>query len=76
MGSFWAWERLLGDQDWVEKEAREHRAARARREETDDAPPAMQCKACGYEGAERYCPHCLADTMVAMRSKVATRRRT
>ncbi|HWO19180.1 MAG TPA: hypothetical protein VNO30_10395 [Kofleriaceae bacterium] len=34
----------------------------------DDAgPPALRCKACGYEGHDRYCPRCLADTMVKQR---------
>jgi predicted Zn-ribbon and HTH transcriptional regulator len=67
MSMLWAFERLLADPDRVVEEAREHQAARARPDEDDAAPPPLRCKACGYEGAERYCPHCLADTMVPIR---------
>ena len=63
MSMIWAWDRILGDHDRVEAEKREEEAARAPAIETDDAPPTQRCRSCDYEGAERYCPHCLADTM-------------
>jgi hypothetical protein len=67
MSMLWAFERLLWRDEKVVEEQREHARARARTDEDDAAPPALRCKACGYEGAERYCPHCLADTMVELR---------
>ena len=32
----------------------------------DDPPRAdpRSCRVCGYQGEGRYCPHCLAETMV------------
>jgi hypothetical protein len=67
MSMLWAWERMLQDPARVEAQTRELEAARAPTEEDDAAPPTLRCKACGYEGPERYCPHCLADTMIAVR---------
>lgn len=67
MSMLWAFERLLWRDEKVVEERREHDQARAPAEEDDAAPPALRCKACGYEGPERYCPHCLADTMIAVR---------
>ena len=67
MSMLWAFERLLADPHKVIAEDREHEAARAPTPEDDAAPPTLRCKACDYEGPERYCPHCLADTMVAIR---------
>lgn len=63
----WAFERLLWRDEKVVEEQREHARARARTDEDDAAPPTLCCKACGYEGSERYCPQCLADTMVEVR---------
>jgi hypothetical protein len=67
MSMLWAFERLLWRDDKVVEERREHAQARARTGEDDAAPPALCCKACGYEGPDRYCPRCLADTMVKLR---------
>jgi len=64
MSMFWLWDRLTGDPDRVAEEMREEAAARAPTEEDDAAPPALRCRVCGYEGAERFCPTCLAGTMV------------
>ena len=63
----WMFERLFWRDAKVVEEQREHTRARARPDEDEAAPPALRCKACGYEGPERYCPHCLADTMVKPR---------
>jgi hypothetical protein len=68
MSMLWAFERLLWRDSKVVEEQREHARARARPDEDDAAPPTLRCNACGYEGPERYCPHCLADTMVKPRS--------
>jgi hypothetical protein len=67
MSMLWAFERLLWRDDKVVQERRGHAQARARRDEDGAAPPTLRCKACGHEGPERYCPHCLADTMVKVR---------
>jgi hypothetical protein len=67
MSILWAFERMLQDPPRVEAERREHDVTRARRDEDDTAPPTLRCKACGYEGPERYCPDCLADTMIELR---------
>jgi rubrerythrin len=67
MSMLWAFERMLWRDDKVVEERREHAQARARTDEDDAAPPALICKACGYEGQDRYCPRCLADTMVKQR---------
>lgn len=67
MSMLWAFERLLWRDSKVVAEQREHAQARARPDE-DAAAPALRCRACGYEGPERYCPHCLADTMVKPRA--------
>jgi hypothetical protein len=69
MSLLWAWERMLAEPARIETEERELEAARAPQDEDDTAPPTLRCKACGYEGPERYCPHCLADTMVAPRPR-------
>lgn len=63
----WAFERLFWRGDKVVEEQREHARARARTDEDEAAPPTLRCKACGYEGPDRYCPRCLADTMVRVR---------
>ncbi len=63
----WAFERMLWRDAKVVEEQREHAQARARADENEVAPPALHCKACGYEGSERYCPRCLADTMIKLR---------
>lgn len=60
----WAFERLLWRDNKVVEERREHAQARTRTDEDEAAPPTLRCKACGHEGPARYCPHCLADTMV------------
>jgi hypothetical protein len=70
MSMLWMFEKLLADPVRVETEDREERVAREREDEDEAAPPTLQCKACGYEGPERYCPSCLADTMVLIRRKV------
>lgn len=63
----WAFERMLWRDAKVVEEQREHARARAPLDEDEAAPPALRCKACSYEGPERYCPRCLADTMVKLR---------
>lgn len=72
---FWLFDRLLGDPVRIEAEEREQRVAREREDEDDTGPPTSRCKACGYEGPERYCPTCLADTMVAVRRRPPKRPR-
>jgi hypothetical protein len=69
MSMVWAWERILGNIDKVETERRDEDAVRAPAQETEDAPPTLRCRACNYEGAELYCPHCLADTMQQVRRR-------
>jgi hypothetical protein len=64
MSMLWAWDRILGDRDRVEQEMRDEDEARVTRE-TDGGPPPRECRVCGHEGLEKYCPTCLADTMVA-----------
>ena len=59
----WAFERMLWPDVKVVEEQREHAQTRARTDEDEAAPPVLRCKACSYEGPERYCPRCLADTM-------------
>jgi len=73
MSMFWLWDRLMGDPERIEAEERQIETTRARTDEADAAPPVLRCRACGYEGAERYCPHCLADTMVLVRKPTARR---
>lgn len=63
----WHFERLLWRDEKVVEERREHDQTRARTDEDDTAPPTLRCRACDYEGPERYCPHCLSDTMVEVR---------
>ena len=65
MSMLWAFERMLWRDEKVEEEQRELRMALEPDDEDAAAPPALQCRVCGYEGAEYYCPRCLADTMVA-----------
>jgi hypothetical protein len=65
MSMFWLWDRLTGDPDRIVAEEKQVQAARAPRDEDDGAPPVLDCRVCGYEGPERFCPHCLADTMIA-----------
>jgi hypothetical protein len=67
MSMLWAFERLLWRDEKVVVELREHAQTRARTDEEGPAPPSLCCRVCHYEGPERYCPHCLADTMVAPR---------
>jgi hypothetical protein len=75
MSMFWAWDRILGDRDRVEKEQRAEEQAREPREEDDGAPPSRTCRVCKDEGLDRFCPHCLADTMVERKRKVLKRQR-
>ena len=76
MSLLWAWERMLWPDEFIEAEARELEATRARKDEDDAAPPALRCKACGYEGPERYCPECLADTMQPIKTTASSRDRS
>ena len=76
MSMFWAWDRILGNRDRVEKEQRAEEQARAPREEDEAAPPSRSCRVCEHEGPERFCPHCLADTMVERKRTIAKRKRT
>lgn len=71
----WAWDRILGDRDRVEKEQRAEQQAREPREADEGAPPS-RCRVCKHEGPERFCPQCLADTMVERTRTVAKRTRT
>ena len=74
MSLLWAWEKLLAEPARIEAEAREERADKDPRDEDEAAPPTLRCKACAYEGPERYCPQCLADTMVEVRRRPVVRR--
>lgn len=65
MSMLWAWDRILGDRDRVEKDQRAEEQARAPRDEDEGDPPSRTCRVCKHEGLESYCPNCLADTMVA-----------
>ena len=64
MSILWAFEKMLAAPQRVEREARELRKDNERSEEDAAAPPSLRCRACDYVGPEKYCPHCLADTMV------------
>jgi hypothetical protein len=65
----WLWRRIFEERAIVEAEQREEAQARAPVKEVDAAPPPSLCRACGYEGLERYCPRCLADTMIVRRRR-------
>jgi len=67
MSMIWAWDRILGERDRVEQEERAEQQARTPRPEDEAAPPTNACRVCDYEGADRFCPHCLADTMVPVK---------
>ena len=67
MSILWAWERVLWPPEAIEAEERELRATRDPVDEDETGPPPGRCKACGYEGSEHYCPHCLADTMIVVK---------
>jgi hypothetical protein len=69
MSMVWIWNRIFGKPAHVEQEERAEKQARAPIQEVEAAPPPGRCKACGYEGPERYCPDCLADTMVVTRHR-------
>ncbi len=64
MSMLWAWDRILGERDRVEREIRDEDQAREELRATDDDPPTRRCRVCAHEGPERFCPHCLADTMI------------
>jgi hypothetical protein len=66
MSMFWLWDRLTGDPQRIEAEMRDERVARDPKAEDDGAPPTLRCRVCAYEGPERFCPTCLADTMRAI----------
>jgi len=61
----WAWDRVIGERDRIEHVERAEAQSRAPRDENAAAPPDGTCRVCDYEGPERFCPRCLADTMVA-----------
>lgn len=65
----WAWDRVLGDRDRVEQQMRDEERARAEPREDDAAPPSLECRVCGHAGPERFCPHCLADTMIEQKKR-------
>lgn len=69
MSMVWLWSRIFGRPERIEQEARAEQQTRAPIRETEAAPPTSRCRACGYQGPERYCPSCLADTMVAVRHR-------
>jgi len=69
MSMVWLWNRVFGKPAHVEHEERAEKQARAPQIEVEAAPPPGRCRACGYLGPERYCPSCLADTMVAVRHR-------
>ena len=67
MSMLWAFERLLWTPEQIEVAAREQRVEVEGEDEDAAAPPTQRCRVCAYEGPERpFCPHCLADTMVAI----------
>lgn len=63
----WAWDRILGERDRIEQQIRDEQQALAEPRENEGGPPPRECRVCGHEGLERFCPHCLADTMVEKR---------
>jgi hypothetical protein len=64
MSMFWAWDRVLGDPNRIEMERRAEEQDRAPRDEDEADPPSRVCRVCAHAGPERFCPHCLADTMI------------
>jgi rubrerythrin len=69
MSMVWLWNRIFGKPEQIEMEERAERQAREPRKEVEAGPPAGRCRVCGHEGPERYCPACLADTMVVARRR-------
>lgn len=69
MSMLWVWDRILGDRDRVERELRDEAQAREERRATEGDPPSRTCRVCAYAGPERFCPHCLADTMVEQKRR-------
>ncbi len=69
MSMVWLWNRVFGEPRRIEQEERAEKQVREPVREMDTGPPPLLCRACGYEGPERYCPTCLADTMSAPRRK-------
>lgn len=76
MSMFWAWDRILGNRDRVEKEQRAEEQAREPRKDEDGDPPSRTCRVCKHEGQDAYCPNCLADTMVAKKRTVVKRKKS
>lgn len=69
MSMVWLWNRVFGEPKRIEREARAEKQTREPVREVDAGPPPLECRVCRYQGSERYCPECLADTMIAVRKR-------
>ncbi len=65
----WLWNRIFGEPRRIELEERAEKQTRVPLRATETGPPDLMCRVCRYEGPERYCPTCLADTMKEVRRK-------
>jgi rubrerythrin len=72
MSMVWLWNRIFGDPKRIEIVERAEKQTREPRKEVDGGesdPPPGTCRVCGHHGPEKYCPACLADTMVVKRRR-------
>jgi len=64
----WSLKRLFDKPADVEREIRDRHAELRGQPDSEGDPPTYRCRICSLESPDgRYCPDCLADTMVAVK---------